>query len=73
MNKDRAMQMFDQDLEILMDYLRGMQDHYQIGEWEAFVFLRKRDCPESYVVKYAATDDEFAKRIVTLHQVREAR
>lgn len=71
MDKARAMQMFDHDLEILMDDLRGMQEHYQIGDWEAFVFLRKRDCPGSYVVKYAATDDEFAKQIVETHQRKQ--
>lgn len=65
--KERAMQMFDRDLEILLDDLRGMQAHYQIANWEAFVFLRKPDCPKSYVVKYAAADDAFAKQIVQLH------
>lgn len=65
--KERAMQMFDRDLEILMDDLRGMQAHYQIADWEAFVFIRKPDCPESYVVKYAAADDALAKQIVQLH------
>lgn len=66
-SKERAMQMFDRDLKILMDDLRGMQAHYNIAEWEAFVFLRKPECPESYVVKYAAADDGFAKQIVRLH------
>lgn len=63
----RAMEMFDRDLEILMNDLHGMQSHYNIADWEAFVFLRKAGCPESYVVKYAAINDGFAKQIVALH------
>lgn len=66
--KERAMQMFDRDLEIMMDDLRGMQAHYKIADWEAFIFLRKPDCPESYVVKYGAAGGEMAKRIVELHR-----
>ena len=66
--KERAMQMFDQDLNNFMDEVRGLLIHYSIPDWEAYIFFRKPDCPESYVMKYEATaGDEFAKRIVALH------
>lgn len=69
----RNMQMFNQDLEILMDDLRGMLAHYQIAEWEAYVFLRKPESPDSYVLKYeAAAGDEFAEKIVNLHRQPDA-
>lgn len=65
----RNMQMFNQDLEIFMDQLRGMLAHYQISDWEAYVFLRKRESPDSYVLKYEAeAGDEFAEKIVDLHR-----
>lgn len=65
----RNMRMFNQDLEILMDQLRGMMGHYQIADWEAYVFLRKPDSPDSYVLKYEAeAGDEFAQKIVDLHR-----
>lgn len=67
----RNMQLFNADLEALMDQINGMLAHYQIGDWEAYVFFRKRDCPDSYVLKYeAAAGDEFAQRIVDLHRNR---
>lgn len=69
----RNMQMFNQDLEIFMDQLRGMLAHYQIADWEAYIFLRKRDSPDSYVLKYEAeAGDEFAKKIVDLHRQPDA-
>lgn len=65
----RNMRLFNQDLEALMDQIRGMLAHYQIAEWEAYVFFRKQDCPDSYVLKYeAAAGDEFAQKIVNLHR-----
>lgn len=65
----RNMQMFDRDLEILMDDLRGMMAHYQIADWEGYVFLRKPESPDSYVLKYEAeAGDEFAERVVNLHR-----
>lgn len=65
----RNMQLFNADLEALMDQINGMLAHYQIDEWEAYVFFRKRDCPDSYVLKYeAAAGDGFAEQIVSLHR-----
>jgi hypothetical protein len=65
----RNMQMFNRDLEVFMDQLRGMLAHYQIADWEAYVFLRKPDSPDSYVLKYeAAAGDELAEKIVSLHR-----
>lgn len=67
-SKEQAMQMFDHDLSMFMDEIRGLMAHYRIGEWEAYLFFRKPDCPESYVLKYEATaGDDFAKKIVGLH------
>lgn len=69
----RNMQMFNEDLEIFMDQLRGMLAHYQIADWEAYVFLRKPESPDSYVLKYeAAAGDEFAQKIVNLHRQPDA-
>lgn len=65
----RNMQLFNADLDALMDQINGMLAHYQIGDWEAYAFFRKRDCPDSYVLKYeAAAGDEFAEQIVSLHR-----
>lgn len=69
----RNIQLFNADLEVLMDQINGMLAHYQIGDWEAYVFFRKQDCPDSYVLKYeAAAGDEFAQKIVDLHRRRDA-
>ena len=65
----RNMQLFNADLEVLMDQINGMLAHYQISDWEAYVFFRKRACPDSYALKYeAAAGDEFAQKIVNLHR-----
>lgn len=65
----RNMLLFNTDLDALMDQINGMLAHYQIADWEAYVFLRKRDSPDSYVLKYeAAAGDEFAQQIVDLHR-----
>lgn len=65
----RNMQLFNADLDALMDQINGMLAHYQIADWEAYVFFRKRDCPDSYALKYeAAAGDEFAQKIVDLHR-----
>lgn len=65
----RNMQLFNADLDALMDQINGMLLHYQISDWEAYVFFRKRDCPDSYVLKYEAeAGDEFAAKIVDLHR-----
>lgn len=68
--RKRNMEMFDHDLSILMSDLRGMQAHYQIEDWEAYVLLRKPNCAESYVLKYEGQED-FAKQIVALHAAPE--
>lgn len=71
--RSRNMQLFNADLEILMDQINGMLAYYQIGDWEAYVFFRKRGCPDSYVLKYeAAAGDEFAQKIVDLHRRGDA-
>ena len=67
-SKEQAMAMFDHDLGFFMNDLRGLLAHYRIADWEAYLFFRKPDCPQSYVLKYEATaGDEFAKKIVALH------
>jgi hypothetical protein len=67
-NKEQAMAMFDHDLDFVMNDVRGLLAHYRIADWEAYLFFRKPECPESYVLKYEATaGDEFAKKIVALH------
>lgn len=67
-SSEEAMQMFKQDLSHLMDHISGMLAHYQISDWEAYVFFRKPECPESNVLEYEAkAGDEFAKQIVALH------
>jgi hypothetical protein len=67
-NKEQAMAMFDHDLNGFMNEMRGLLSHYRIGDWEAYLFFRKPDCPGSYVLKYEATaGDEFARKIVKLH------
>lgn len=66
---ERNMELFSTDLDVLMDQINGMLAHYQIADWEAYVFFRKRGCPQSYVLKYeAAAGDGFAQKIVNLHQ-----
>lgn len=68
-SRERATQMFNQDLEIAMDNIRGLLAHYQIGDWDAYIFLRKVGRPDSYVLKYEAkAGDSFASEIVRLHQ-----
>lgn len=65
----RNMQLFNADLDELMDQVRGMLAHYQIADWEAYVFFRKRDRPDSYVLKYeSSAGDGFAQKIVDLHR-----
>jgi hypothetical protein len=50
----------------------AMLSHYRIGDWEAYLFFRKPDCPDSYVLKYEATaGDGFAEKIVLLHKGKE--
>lgn len=67
-SKEQAMKMFDHDLVLFMDEIHGLMAHYRIGDWEAYLFFRKPDCPGSYVLKYeAAAGDGFAKKIVGLH------
>lgn len=66
--KEQAMSMFDYDLGVVMDDVRGLLRHYQIADWEAYLFFRKPDCPQSYVLKYkSAAGDEFAQKIVASH------
>jgi len=68
-SKDQAMAMFEDDLDGFMNEVRGLLSHYRIGDWEAYLFFRKPDCPDSYVLKYEATaGDEFAEKIVALHR-----
>ena len=65
----RNMATFKQDLSEVMDDIRGMMAHYQIEDWEAYVFLRKPGSPESYVLNYeAAAGDSIAQRIADLHR-----
>lgn len=72
-SKERAMEMFDEDLERFMNEMRGLLAHYSIPDWEAYIFFRKPDCPGSYVLKYEATaGDEFANQIVALHTNQSA-
>jgi hypothetical protein len=67
-SKEQAMEMFSHDLDMFMDEIRGLLAHYRIGDWEAYLFFRKPDCPQSYVLKYEATaGDGFAKKIAALH------
>jgi hypothetical protein len=67
-SKEQAMAMFDHDLNGFMNEIRGLLAHYRIGDWEAYLFFRKPDCPQSYVLNYeASAGDEFAKKIVALH------
>lgn len=67
-SKEQAMTMFDYDLDVVMDNIRGLLRHYQIADWEAYLFFRKPDCPQSYVLKYeAVAGDGFAQKIVALH------
>lgn len=68
--RNRAMSLFKTDLNVVMDDIRGMMAHYQIQDWEAYVFLRKPGCPESYVLNYEPTaGDVFAQRIADLHRL----
>lgn len=68
--KEQAMAMFDHDLDMFMNDMRGLLSHYRIADWEAYLFFRKPDCPQSYVLKYEATaGDAFAQKIVALHTV----
>lgn len=63
------MRLFNADLDALMDQINGMLAHYQISDWEAYVFFRKRECADRYVLKYeAAAGDEFAEQIISLHR-----
>lgn len=72
-SKEQAMQMFDHDLDMFMNDIRGLLAHYQIADWEAYLFFRKPGCPESYVLKYeAGAGDGFAKQIVALHSSKES-
>lgn len=72
-SKERAIEMFDEDLERFMNGLRGLLAHYSIPDWEAYMFFRKPDSPGSYVLKYEANaGDEFAKEIVALHTKQSA-
>ena len=67
--KEQAMTMFDYDLGVVMDNVRGLLRHYPIADWEAYLFFRKPDCPQSYVLKYeAVAGDEFAQKMVALHR-----
>ena len=69
----RNMALFNTDLNVVMDDIRGMLAHYQIADWEAYIFFRKSGCPESYVLNYeAAAGDSFAQRIVDLHRQEES-
>jgi hypothetical protein len=71
-SKEQAMAMFDHDLNGFMNEVLGLLSHYRIGDWEAYLFFRKPDCPGSYVLKYEATaGDEFAEKIVALHKGKE--
>lgn len=72
-SKEQAVAMLDHDLGFFMNDIRGLLAHYRIGDWEAYLFFRKPDCPQSYVLKYEATaGDEFAQKIVALHAVPTA-
>lgn len=67
-SKEQAMAMFSHDLDMFMNDIRGLLAHYRIADWEAYLFFRKPDCPQSYVLKYEATaGDELAQKIVALH------
>lgn len=67
-SKEQAMTMFNDDLNGFMNEVRDLLGHYRIGDWEAYLFFRKPDCPDSYVLKYeSAAGDGFAKQIVGLH------
>lgn len=67
-SKEQAMAMLDHDLSFFMNDIRRLLAHYRIADWEAYLFFRKPDCPQSYVLKYEATaGDEFAQGIVALH------
>ena len=70
--RKRNMEMFDSDLEITMNDIRGLLAHYQIADWEAYLLLRKAGCPDSYVLKYeSAAGDGFAQQVVELHRQGE--
>lgn len=67
-SRKQAMEMFDHDLGFFMNDLRGLLARYQISDWESYVFFRKPEYPESYVLKYeSVSGDKFARKIVELH------
>lgn len=65
----RNMKLFNADLSVVMEEIRSMMDHYNIGDWESYIVLRKPNCPQSYVINYEAqSGDGFARGISDLHR-----
>lgn len=67
-SNEQAMQMFKQDLSLLMDQVAGLLAHYRISDWDTYILFRKAGCPESYVLEYQVkAGDELAQKIRALH------
>jgi hypothetical protein len=59
----------NEDLNVGMTAVRRTLEHYNLGQWNEYLVVRKPGCPDSYIVLSRPSDEsDFADRLVAFHK-----
>lgn len=61
------------DLSVGMTEVRWTLEHYNIGEWQEYLLVRKRGHPDAFIVLQKERDtSDFADKLVEFHKAQAA-
>ena len=59
----------NEDLNVGMTEVHRTLEHYNLGEWQEYLFIRRAGCPDSFIVLAHPIDkSDFADRLIAFHK-----
>ena len=63
----------NQDLSVGMTEVRRTLEHYNLGEWQEYLLVRRKGRPDSFIVLAKETDtSDFCDRLAAFHKEQAA-
>lgn len=59
----------NEDLNVGMTEVRRTLEHYNLGEWQEYLFVRRRGEPNSFIVlSHPRDESDFAEKLIAFHK-----
>jgi hypothetical protein len=59
----------NEDLNVGMTEVRRTLEHYHLGEWQEYLLVRRKGCPNSFIVLAHPRDkSDFDEKLIAFHK-----